>query len=108
MSGVGVIALAGIVVNNNIVLIDTYNRLRARGMPPREAVLRTGAQRLRPVLLAAGTTVLGVIPLLKDVFWIGLAVTIMAGLSFGTILTMVLVPVLYATLYRLRPAKAGA
>ena len=52
-------------------------------------------------LLAAGTTVLGVIPLLQDVFWLGLAVTLMAGLSFGSLLTMVLVPVLYATIYRL-------
>jgi multidrug efflux pump subunit AcrB len=54
------------------------------------------------VVLAAATTVLGVIPLLKDAFWIGLAVTVMAGLTFGTILTMILVPTLYATLYRLR------
>ena len=50
---------------------------------------------------------LGVIPLLQDVFWIGLAVTIMAGLSFGTVLTMILVPVLYATIYRLKPGAAG-
>ncbi len=53
MGGIGVIALAGIVVNNNIVLIDTYNDLRRGGMPPLEAVLRTGAQRLRPVLLTS-------------------------------------------------------
>ena len=61
MSGVGVIALAGIVVNNNIVLIDTYNELVKRGLPPFEAVLRTGAQRLRPVLLTTITTILGLI-----------------------------------------------
>lgn len=60
MGGIGVIALAGIVVNNNIVLIDTYNDLRrGGGMPPLEAVLRTGAQRLRPVLLTSITTALG-------------------------------------------------
>ena len=53
------------------------------------------------MVLAAATPVLGVIPLLQDVFWVGLAVTIMAGLTFGTILTMVLVPVLYATLYKI-------
>jgi len=53
------------------------------------------------VVLAAATTVLGVIPLLQDVFWIGLAVTVMVGLTFGTILTMILVPVFYATLYGL-------
>jgi multidrug efflux pump subunit AcrB len=58
------------------------------------------------VALAAATTVLGVIPLLQDVFWIGMAVTIMVGLSFGTLLTMIMVPVFYACFYRLKtPAK---
>ena len=60
--------------------------------------------RLRPVFLAAATTVLGVIPLLPDVFWVGLAVTIMAGLTIGTGFTMIVVPVLYATFYRI-PAR---
>jgi multidrug efflux pump subunit AcrB len=69
-------------------------------------VINAGLSRLRPVALAAATTVLGVIPLLQDTFWIGLAVTVMAGLTFGTILTMVLVPTLYATFYRIeRPAR---
>jgi multidrug efflux pump subunit AcrB len=53
-------------------------------------------------MLAAATTVLGMVPLLQDVFWIGMAVTIMAGLTFGTVLTMVLVPVLYATFYKIK------
>ncbi len=64
--------------------------------------------RLRPVALAAATTVLGVIPLLQDVFWIGMAVTIMAGLTFGTVLTMVLVPVLYALFFRIPSPGAQA
>ena len=63
--------------------------------------------RLRPVVLAAATTVLGVIPLLQDVFWIGMAVTVMAGLTFGTMLTMIIVPVLYCTFFRAKsPGKA--
>jgi len=63
--------------------------------------------RLRPVVLAAATTVLGVIPLLQDVFWIGMAVTVMAGLTFGTILTMIIVPVLYCTFFGVKsPGKA--
>src|SRR5690606_24818494 len=69
MTGVGVISLAGIVVNNNIILIDTYAVLRRQGMPPLEAVLRTGAQRLRPVLLTTITTICGLLPMalqLKD------------------------------------------
>ena len=57
------------------------------------------------MLLAAATTVLGVVPLLQDVFWIGLAITIMFGLTFGNILTMVLVPTLYATLYKLKKVE---
>lgn len=63
--------------------------------------------RLRPVVLAAATTVLGVIPLLQDVFWIGMAVTVMAGLTFGTILTMIIVPVLYCTFFGVKsPGKS--
>ena len=67
MSGIGVISLAGIVVNNNIVLIDTYNVLRKQGMAQHEAILRTGAQRLRPVLLTTVTTILGLMPMVLQV-----------------------------------------
>jgi predicted RND superfamily exporter protein len=70
-----------------------------------DAVIEAGLSHLRPVVLAAVTTVLGVAPLLQDVFWAGLGVTVMAGLTFGTILTMILVPMLYATLYGVRPAQ---
>jgi multidrug efflux pump subunit AcrB len=100
-------SLVGMMIKNAIVLLDEVNVLLRDGTGRYDAVIRAALSRLRPVVLAAATTVLGVIPLLKDVFWIGLAVTIMAGLSFGTILTMLMVPVLYATLYRLRPAPAG-
>ena len=62
--------------------------------------------RLRPVVLAAATTVLGVMPLVQDIFWIAMAVTIAAGLTFGTILTMVLLPVIYAIFHSIRaPAQ---
>ena len=73
---------------------------------PYEAVLDSAVGRLRPVLLAAATTVLGVMPLLQDIFWVAMSVTIMAGLTFGTILTMVAVPVLYAMMYRVSPSDA--
>ena len=111
MSGVGVIALAGIVVNNNIVLIDTYNILRAQGMPVQEAILRTAAQRLRPVLLTTITTILGLMPMVlklnidlihRDItvgapstqWWVQLATGVAGGLAFATILTLVLTPCL--------------
>ena len=67
--------------------------------------MEAAVSRLRPVLLAAGTTILGVIPLLQDVFWISLSVVIMFGLLLGTVLTMVLLPTLYAVFYRL-PKRA--
>ena len=111
MSGVGVISLAGIVVNNNIVLIDTYNILRSQGMNAHEAVLRTGAQRLRPVLLTTVTTILGLLPMVMqlniDLFareikfgapssqwWVQLASAVAGGLLFATLLTLVLTPCL--------------
>jgi multidrug efflux pump len=111
MSGIGVIALAGIVVNNNIVLIDTYNELRKRGLAPYDAVLRTSAQRLRPVLLTTITTVLGLMPMVLKVnvdlfarqitfggpstdWWAQLASAVAGGLAFATLLTLVLTPAL--------------
>ena len=111
MSGVGVIALAGIVVNNNIVLIDTFNRLKNSGMETIEAVLRTGAQRLRPVLLTTITTILGLMPMVLGInidlisreinvggpstqWWTQLATAIAGGLAFATLLTLVLTPCL--------------
>ena len=97
----GAMSLAGMMIKNAIVLLDQVNINLEEGFEPYKALIEAAVSRLRPVVLAAATTVLGVIPLLQDVFWIGMAVTIMAGLSFGTILTMVLVPVFYATLYRI-------
>ncbi|WP_445399400.1 efflux RND transporter permease subunit [Zobellella sp. An-6] len=109
MVGMGIIALAGIVVNNNIVLIDTYNQLRADGLPPFEAALETGCLRLRPVLLTAVTTVLGLMPMVLGVnvdlltpslglgapstqWWTQLSSAIAGGLSFATLLTLLLTP----------------
>ena len=111
MCGIGIIALAGIVVNNNIVLIDTYNHLRAEGIPAQEAILRTAAQRVRPVLLTSITTVLGLLPMVfaisiniigQDVsigapstqWWTQLSSSIAGGLTFATILTLLLTPCL--------------
>jgi len=109
MSSVGVITLAGIVVNNNIVFIDTYNVLRSRGEQSLEAVLRTCAIRLRPVLLTTVTTIVGLMPMVlgvninlidRDVsigapssqWWTQLASSVAGGLAFATILTLLLTP----------------
>ncbi|WP_199610570.1 efflux RND transporter permease subunit [Flocculibacter collagenilyticus] len=113
MSGIGVISLAGIVVNNNIVLIDTYNVLRREGIAAYEAILRTGAQRLRPVLMTTVTTILGLMPMVLEMnidilnrnvefggpstqWWSQLATAVAGGLAFATLLTLVLTPCLLA------------
>ena len=97
----GGMSLSGMMIKNAIVLLDEVNENLAAGKTRYVSVVEAAVGRLRPVVLAAATTVLGVIPLLQDVFWLGLAVTIMVGLTFGTILTMVLLPVLYSILYRI-------
>jgi multidrug efflux pump subunit AcrB len=101
----GAMSLAGMMLKNGIVLLDEINLNLSLGKAPYDAVMDSAASRLRPVALAAATTVLGVIPLLQDAFWIGLSVVIMVGLTFGTLLTMVLLPTFYCTLYRI-PAQA--
>lgn len=109
MVGMGIIALAGIVVNNNIILIDTYNILRRDGMSPYDAALETGCLRLRPVLLTAVTTILGLMPMVLGVnvnllepslgigapstqWWTQLSSAIAGGLTFATLLTLLLTP----------------
>jgi multidrug efflux pump subunit AcrB len=104
----GAMSLSGMMIKNSVVLLDEVNIELGRGRTPYQAVVNAGVSRLRPVLLAAATTVLGVIPLMQDVFWIGMAVTIMAGLSFGTIMTMFFVPTMYAWLYNIRPPEKGS
>ncbi len=107
----GAMSLIGMMIKNTIVLLDQVNINIAEGMGRYEAVMESAVSRLRPVGLAAATTVLGVVPLIQDPFWIGLAITVMSGLTFGTLLTMVLVPVLYATLYCIQadvPANESA
>ncbi len=113
MTGTGVVALAGIVVNNAIVLIDTFNRLRSEGVETREAVLKTSAQRLRPIMLTTMTTILGLIPMalqinmnffertialggITSVWWVQLSTAIISGLAFSTILTLVVIPSMLA------------
>jgi multidrug efflux pump subunit AcrB len=105
MALLGAMSLAGMMIKNAIVLLDEVNVNLGLGKNKYDSVIDAAMSRLRPVVLAAATTVLGVVPLLQDVFWIGMAVTIMAGLAFGTILTMLVVPVLYTTFYRIPSPK---
>jgi multidrug efflux pump subunit AcrB len=102
MAVLGAMSLAGMMIKNSIVLLDQVRLNNEEGMSPYDAVVEAAVSRLNPVINAAATTVLGLAPLLQDVFWISMAVTIMFGLTFGTILTMVVVPVLYALLYKVK------
>jgi len=102
----GGMSLIGMMIKNSVVLLDQVNIELAEDKAPYEALVDASLSRLRPVGLAAATTVFGMIPLLQDIFWVGMAITIMAGLMFGTVLTMLLVPVFYATLYKIKvPAQ---
>jgi multidrug efflux pump len=116
MTGVGVISLAGVVVNNAIVLIDYTNRLHQRGLHFREAIIAAGCTRLRPVLLTAITTILGLLPMVTGIaynfhemevawvsessqWWRAMASAVIFGLALATVLTLVVVPTLYALVY---------
>ncbi len=102
MALLGFLSLAGMQIKNAIVLIDEIDAQQVAGVDPFHAVVQAGVTRLRPVVLAALTTVLGMMPLLMDAFYISMAVTIMVGLSFATLLTMIVIPLNYAILFRVR------
>jgi multidrug efflux pump subunit AcrB len=102
MALLGLMSLSGMLIKNAIVLIDQININIATGMPPFDAILDSGVSRMQPVMMAALTTMMGMIPLFKDAFFVSMAVTIVFGLGFATILTLLFVPVLYATFFKIR------
>ena len=123
MTGLGVISLAGIVVNNAIVLLDFGEQMGERGLPRRQRIMETGLRRLRPVLLTAVTTILGLIPLStgfefdfrefrfsgggeSSQWWQSMGVAVIFGLAFATFLTLVVLPVLYDVLLQWRDWRA--
>ncbi|MCG8689106.1 MAG: efflux RND transporter permease subunit [Desulfobacterales bacterium] len=125
MTGVGIISLAGVVVNNAIVLIDYTNKLRSSGMSVTDAVISAGATRLRPVILTAITTILGLLPMVTGVsydfhimgmswasessqWWRSMAIVVIFGLMIATILTLVVVPTLYALIEQVKEFLARA
>ena len=102
MSLLGALSLIGLLIKNAIVLIEEMDQQIDSGKEPYEAVLDSCVSRMRPVMLAAATTILGLIPLLSDVFFVNMSVTIMAGLGFASILTLIVVPTLYAAFFKIR------
>ena len=99
MALLGFLSLMGMLIKNAIVLIDEINVQRGSGLDPLTAIIDSGASRLRPVSLAASTTALGMIPLIFDAFFDSMAITIIAGLLFATVLTMLVLPVFYAIVF---------
>lgn len=96
----GLLSLSGMLIKNAIVLVEEIDAQKATGLPQDKAIITASVSRLRPVVLAAGTTILGMLPLLADGFFAAMAVTIMGGLGFASILTLIGVPVLYHTYLR--------
>ena len=102
MAELGVLALAGIIIRNSVVLIDQIKQHLETGMAPIEAIKESAIVRFRPIMLAAFTTVLGLVPLFFSDFWNSMAVTIAAGLTGATLLTLVILPVLYAIIFKIK------
>jgi multidrug efflux pump subunit AcrB len=101
MALLGLMSLSGMLIKNAIVLIDQIDLNIKGGMPGLEAIIESGVSRMQPVMMAALTTMMGMIPLFQDAFFIAMAVTIVFGLGFATVLTLVFVPVLYATFFKI-------
>ncbi|MFM2580762.1 efflux RND transporter permease subunit [Vibrio fortis] len=103
----GLLSLSGMILKNGIVLLDQINSELETGKDPYLAVVDSAISRVRPVSMAALTTILGMIPLVFDAFFGSMAITIMAGLGFATVLTLIVVPVMFAILFRIKPSTAG-
>jgi multidrug efflux pump subunit AcrB len=107
MSLLGALSLIGLLIKNAIVLIEEIDQQIDSGKERYPALLDSAVSRMRPVMLAAATTILGLIPLLSDVFFVNMSVTIMAGLGFASLLTLTVVPTLYAIFFGIRrPTEA--
>lgn len=102
----GWLGLLGMIIKNVIVLLDEMNTQRKNGVNAYQAIIESTVSRVRPVLMAAITTILGMIPLLFDVVFGGMAATIVFGLSFATLLTLFVTPALYAIFYQVKKSEA--
>jgi multidrug efflux pump subunit AcrB len=107
MALLGFLSLSGMLIKNAIVLVDEIDLQRRLGSPTYTAILDSGVSRLRPVAMAAATTILGMIPLFSDAFFIAMAVTIVFGLLVATVLTMIVVPTFYAIFFNAKPEGGG-
>ena len=105
---VGTLGLMGMLIKNGIVLMDEITLQLTRGVPPVKALIDSAQSRLRPVMMASLTTILGMIPLLRDAMFGSMAACIMGGLLFGTLITLLFVPVLYALFFHIENSPEGS
>ena len=98
----GLLGLSGMLIKNAVVLLDQIDLSISEGEKPYKAVLDSSVSRLRPVMMATITTVLGMLPLLSDPFYVGMSIVIIAGLTFGTLITLIAVPVFYTSMYKIK------
>lgn len=106
MAMVGIIGLMGMMIKNGVVLIEEIDNEIHEGRAPYDAVIHSSVARMRPVVMASVTTILGMIPLLKDAMFGSMAVTIMCGLLIGTLITLIFVPVLYTVMFNVEPVQS--
>lgn len=102
MAELGILALTGTIIRNSMVIVDQIQQHLDAGMAPAEAIIESAIVRFRPIMLAAFTTILGLIPMFASQFWNAMAVAIACGLTGATLLTLVVLPVLYAIIFRVR------
>ena len=106
-AGLGLLSLAGVIINNGIVLIDRIDSERKKGLDPYQALIQSAIARFRPIVMTTITTILGVMPLIvwRDPLFYSLAIIIACGLAFGTLLTLGVAPVLYSIFFRVNTFK---
>ncbi|WP_251423693.1 efflux RND transporter permease subunit [Veillonella agrestimuris] len=102
MAILGIIALSGMIIRNSIILLDQIEIHRAEGQEPREAIINSATLRFRPIMLTAAAAIMGMIPLMGSVFWSPLAIAFSGGLLVATVLTLIVLPVMYASYYRIK------
>jgi multidrug efflux pump subunit AcrB len=104
----GVLALTGMIARNSVILIDQVEREKAQGRQPWDAVVEATAHRFRPILLTASAAILGMIPIAPTIFWGPMAYAIIGGLAVATLLTLVFLPALYVTWFRIESPHSAA
>ena len=106
MAIIGMMGLIGMMVKNAIVLVDEIGRLqKEENLSPYKAVIEATVSRVRPVLMASLTTIVGMIPLLSDPMYSSMSITIMGGLAVGTLITLILLPIFYTVLFRIQKTE---